>query len=79
MSRPTRTERMILTRIHAAIKIGKKVAVDGVSIKAARFQNGEIEVEWDVDSEPDDELRWTVIQPDYLHEFDNGELDLRTY
>lgn len=78
MSKPSRAERMILTRITNAVSTGKRVTVDGVSIKAARFRGDEIEVEWDAEME-DDGLRWTVIQPNYLHEFDNGELELKTY
>lgn len=79
MNKPSRTERMILTRIDTALKTGNKVTVDGVSVKGMRFEGGEIEVEWDAEGEPDEEFRWTVIQPNYLHEFDNGDLELKTY
>ena len=78
MSKPSRTEQMILTRVAAAISTGKRVTVDGVSIKSIRFRDDEIEVEWDAEVE-DEELQWTTIQPNYLHEFDNGELELKTH
>lgn len=79
MSKPTRTESMILTRVNAALKTAKKVTVDGVRIKGIRFHDSEVEVEWDADGELDEEFQWTTIQPNYLHEFDNGELELKTY
>lgn len=78
MSKPSRTEQMILTRVTAAIVAGRRVTVDGVSIKAMRFRDSEIEVEWNAEIE-DDGLQWTVIQPNYLHEFDNGDLELETH
>lgn len=77
VNKPSRTEQMILSRINAAVKIGKKVTVDGVRIRGARFRNGEIEVEWD--AEIDGDIQWTAIEPNYLHEFENGELELKTY
>ena len=76
--RPTRTEQMIITRVNSALKLGKKVTVDGVRIKSIKFTSGEIEVEWDAEI-GDVDFAWTTIQPNYLHEYEDGELELKTY
>lgn len=78
-SRATLTERKILTRVSTALSNGKRVTVDGILIKGIRFRDSEIEVEWDAHGEVSKDLSWIVIQPNYLHEFDDGELELKTY
>jgi hypothetical protein len=49
-----------------------------VRVKGIRFTGSEIEVEWDAEI-GDDDLAWTVIQPNYLHEYEDGELELKTH
>ena len=75
--KPSRTEQMIITRVQAALRVGRKTTVDGVRVKGIRFRDSELEVEWD--AEVQDDIRWSVVQPNYLHEFDNGELELKTH
>jgi hypothetical protein len=76
--KPTRTEQMIITRVGTSLSSGRKITVDGVRIKDIRFNGGELEVEWDAEI-GDDDFAWTVIQPNYLHEEDNGEIEIKTY
>lgn len=75
----TPTEQKIRRCVNAALRKGNKVTVDGVRVRGIRFHASEIEVEWDAEGEIDEDVRWTVIQPNYLHEFENGELELKTY
>jgi riboflavin synthase alpha subunit len=78
MSKPSRTEQMVINRVNTAVQSGKKVTVDGVCIKGARFNNDEVEVNWDAEIE-DEGLAWSVVQPNFLHEYGNGELELKTH
>jgi hypothetical protein len=80
--KPTKPERMIVSRVQAAMKEDRPVIVDGKRIRGIRFNEGELEVDWWMPTNETDTL-WTVIQPCFLSsasdEMAEGQLTLNTY
>lgn len=77
--KPSKTEKMIISRVTAALRLNRPVTVDGTRIQGIRFSDGELEVNWYGLEEP----LWTVIQPCFLSgvadEVSDNRLELNTY